>query len=492
MDRVELTRVARTIWPHVTLWLLVAMALVGFAGYELKHHREAALASGRAEAENIARVMSEHVQQVLDGTDRTLTLAKIVHEYALASAPLAALTEAMKPLHGTEAERRVNLFDRHGQFVTSTDRELDRAGVSVADRNYFRQARGGPGTALYIGEAVMGRVSRTAVIPVAKRLETPQGEFDGVVVTALDPQRLVHLFRALRVGERSTVGIAHRDGPVLAWTQAGAAHDAVPPATIGDVIQADRVIALSVVMGTELLAFASLSEVELLAAHRRFALATLGFLAVTLAAVTLPIGWLAAHAWRDVHRRRVLELRYANAQQQLRTDALTGLANRTAFDEARRRAYERLKRDGTPFALAFVDVDHFKRLNDTLGHEVGDDALKRIAETLTGGVRQSDMVGRLGGDEFAVLMPAVTAQTMHRRFDPIKADLDAMVARAGWQISFSIGVVACESAPPRARDAVNLADRMMYDAKGSGRDAIRYAVFRDGRLITEDHATAAA
>jgi diguanylate cyclase (GGDEF)-like protein len=139
-----------------------------------------------------------------------------------------------------------------------------------------------------------------------------------------------------------------------------------------------------------------------------------------------------------------------------------------------------------------VDIDHFKRLNDTLGHEVGDDALRQVAETLTSGVRQSDMVGRLGGDEFAVLMPGVTAETMHRRFDPIKSDLDAMVARQGWHISFSIGVVACESAPPRARDAVNLADRMMYDAKGAGRDAIRYAVYRDGRLTTEDHETAAA
>jgi diguanylate cyclase (GGDEF)-like protein len=469
----------------------LATALIGFASFEVDHNRRAALAEGHAEAENLARVMSEQVQQVLEGAERTLTLVKLVHEHQLASPPLATLAAAMKPIQGTEAERRINLFDRDGRFVASTDPQLNLVGVSIEDRHYFRQARAGNEAQLYIGEPVVGRVSKRWILPVAKRLQAADGGFDGIAATAIDPHRLVHLFRALRVGERSSVGIAHRDGPVIAWAQA-TTPDAKPPGTIGEVVQAERVVALSAVVGSELISFASLSEEELLVNHRRFALAMLGFVGTTLAAVTLPIWWLGRRAWQDVHRRRLLELSYASAQQQARTDPLTGLANRTGFDEARRSAYEELKRNGTPFALAFVDIDHFKRLNDSLGHEVGDDALRFVAETLIGGVRQSDVVGRLGGDEFAVLMPAVTAATMHRRFDPIKVDLDAMVARQGWRISFSIGVVAYESATPRARDAVNLADRMMYDAKGAGRDAIRYAVFRDGQLLTEDREAATA
>jgi diguanylate cyclase (GGDEF)-like protein len=183
-----------------------------------------------------------------------------------------------------------------------------------------------------------------------------------------------------------------------------------------------------------------------------------------------------------VHRRRLLELRYESAYQQARTDPLTGLANRTAFDEARRQAHARQRRSGEPFALAFIDIDYFKRLNDTLGHPVGDEALKTVAETLSGCVRQTDVVGRLGGDEFAVLMPGVTGDMMHRRFDPIKVDLDNVVARFNWPISFSIGVVACETPTPRSRDAINLADRLMYDAKSAGRGAVRYGIWRDGRL----------
>jgi diguanylate cyclase (GGDEF)-like protein len=494
MDRIEFSRVARILAPYVALWLVVAAGLVAFQVHEADRNRQAALERGRAEAQNLSMVMSQHMAQVLEATDRTLTLAKLFHERKVANLSFRELADAMKPMQGTEAERRINLFDRDGNFVGSTDPDLNGlASVSIADRRFFAAARTGSDLPLYVGEPVLGRVSKSLIIPVAKRLESPGGAFDGVVSMALDPQRLVTLFRALRVGEQSSVGIAHRDGPVLAWARAGLSDaDATAPRSIGEVVQAEHVVTLAEVKGTELLAFASLSEDEFLAEHRRFALATLAFTVTTLAAITLPIGWVGARAWGEVHRRRLLELRYASAYQQARTDALTGLANRTGFDEARREAHARLKDEGVSFALAFIDIDHFKRLNDSLGHDVGDEALRRVGETLTGGVRQSDAVGRLGGDEFAVLMPGVTGATMHRRFDPIKLDLDAMAARHGWSIGFSIGVVAYETPTPRERDAVNLADRMMYDAKGAGRDGIRYAVYRDGLLIPEQPEAAAA
>jgi diguanylate cyclase (GGDEF)-like protein len=493
MDRTEFRRVARILVPYVTLWIGLAAGLVAFQIHEVDRHRRAALEAGRAEAQNLSLVMSQHMAQVLDATDRTLTLAKLFHERKLMNLSFGELADAMKPMQGTEAERQINLFDRGGRFVVSTDADVRLQSVSIADRRYFAAAKVGSDRSLYIGEPVLGRVSNAVIIPVAKRLESPDGSFDGVVVMALDPQRFVTVFRALRVGEQSSVGIAHRDGPVLAWARAGrSGAGAKVPQSIAEIVQAEHVITLAEVHGTELIAFASLSEDELLAEHRRFALATMAFTVTTLAAITLPIVWVGARAWREVRRRRALELRYASAYQQARTDALTGLANRTGFDEARLEAHTRLKEEGVPFALAFIDIDHFKRLNDSLGHDVGDEALQRVGETLTGCVRQSDAVGRLGGDEFAVLMPGVTGATMHRRFDPIKFDLDAMATRQGWPIGFSIGVVAYETPPPRARDAVNLADRMMYDAKGAGRNGVRYAIYRDGLLVPERTEAAAA
>ncbi len=493
MNRTERSRVARILSPYVALWVLLAVGLVGVQAYEVNRNRQAVLETGRAEAHNLSQLMSEHMVHVLEATHRSLTLAKLFHERKIASATFADLADVMKPLHGVQGERRIDVFDASGRFVRSTHAETGVFSPTIADRPYFASARVGGDDSIHIGEGVFASDPRSTVIPVAKRLSRPDGSFDGVVVIALDPQRLVNVFRALRVGEQSSVGIAHRDGPVVAFASAGGSDARIPaPQSIGEAVQKEHVLKLAEVAGTELIAFASLSEDELLAEHRRYVLATLAMTATTLAAITLPIVWVGFRAWREVHRRHGLEQRYANAFHEARTDALTGLANRTGFDEAHRQAQLRLLEERTPFALAFIDVDHFKRLNDTLGHDVGDEALRQIGVTLTGCVRQTDAVGRLGGDEFAILMPGVTGATMHRRFDPIKLDLDATVKRYGWRIGFTMGVVAYETPPPRVRDAVTLADRMMYDVKGAGRNGIRYAVYRNGQLIPEQGEAAAA
>jgi diguanylate cyclase (GGDEF)-like protein len=498
MDRIEARRLAGITWPYVALWSVLTVGVAALALYVLDTSRTAAVEAGRAEAGNLARVMAENVDQVLSGIDRTLTVAKVMHEERLTSEPLKRMAQVMQPLQGTDAERRVNHFDAGGRFVASSDAELRLPGaVSIADRRYFIEARTRNDLPLYIGEPMFGRVSHAIIIPIAKRLQAADGSFDGVVVTALDPHRLVHVFRRLRVGERSSVGIAHRDGPVLAFDRvplpSGAPEVDVPaPTTIGEVVQQGQLVDIAAIAGTELVAFASIPESVLMQSHRRYMHGIVAFALVTIVALSLPIVLVGGRAYNEVHRRRQLELKYRQAEARARIDPLTGLANRTSFDEARRAAHDALRREGVPYALAFIDIDHFKRLNDALGHSIGDEALRCVAETLTSGVRHTDAVGRLGGDEFAVLMPGVTAATMHRRFDPIKIDLDAMVARRGWSIGFSVGVVAYETAPPNARDAVSLADRMMYDAKASGRDAVRYAVYREGSLRLEDDESAAA
>ena len=142
MDRIEFSRIARILAPYVALWLVVAVGLVAFQVHESNRNRQAALETGRAEAQNLAQVMSQHMAQVLDATDRTLALAKLFHERKIMTLSFGELAEAMKPMQGTEAERRINLFDRDGRFVISTDPELRRPSVSIADRPYFGAARG--------------------------------------------------------------------------------------------------------------------------------------------------------------------------------------------------------------------------------------------------------------------------------------------------------------------------------------------------------------
>src|SRR6185436_6566342 len=158
----------------------------------------------------------------------------------------------------------------------------------------------------------LGPISGKMTIPLVKRLDTPAGEFDGVLVATLDPERLVHLFRAIRVCERSVVGIIHREGRLYVWSTST---DPLPAAistigiprsattligdekrTLRDVVDAQGVVALSAVPGTDLLAFAALSEERLLADQRRYARGMIGFALLTLAALTLPIVLVARRA----------------------------------------------------------------------------------------------------------------------------------------------------------------------------------------------------
>ena len=491
----------RLLWPYLALWLAVTGALGGYVGYEITTSRDRELAAGRIEAENLARVLQEQVTRGFETFDRTLALVKIVHEKSYGAIALSTLTDALSGSVSSELERRVLRFDRDGQLKDASDREALRSGLSIADRPLFRRARERPEQRMLVGEPTLGRISGRMTIPLVLRLDTPAGEFDGVLVATLDPERLVHLFRSIRVGERSVVGIIHREGRLYVWStstdplpaEISAAGVPRSAATVigdekrmlGDVVDANGVVALSAVPGTDLLAFAALSEERLLADQRRYARSLIGFGLLTLAALTLPIVLVARRAVREVARRSHLEIGMAAERQIARTDALTEAANRRAFEDALAQCHADLNDAGRPFVLAMVDVDRFKRLNDTRGHAIGDRALQRTARTLMGSVRSSDLVARLGGDEFAVLMPGANAQTMHRPFDAMFTALTVVVAGEGWPISFSMGVIAFEGPIERAQDASALADELMYAVKASGRNGVRFAVYHDRRLHPE-------
>ena len=104
----------------------------------------------------------------------------------------------------------------------------------------------------------------------------------------------------------------------------------------------------------------------------------------------------------------------ADAQARAATDPLTGLGNRRLVEDALGRAAAQAQRTGDGFAVAMIDVDRFKRVNDTFGHEAGDALLVAIADALSGATREYDVVGRHGGDEFIVLLPGLDGTPVTR------------------------------------------------------------------------------
>lgn len=163
----------------------------------------------------------------------------------------------------------------------------------------------------------------------------------------------------------------------------------------------------------------------------------------------------------------------AEHEQASLTDSLTGLANARALAACGRRELARSERYGGPVSLAYFDLDGFKAVNDTAGHQEGDRLLAALGERLGGAVREPDTVARLGGDEFVVLMPQSDAAAGLATVKRLRAALAALGEEWGWALSWSVGLASFTRALPSFEAMVACADELMYEAKAAGRDTVR-------------------
>jgi len=156
-------------------------------------------------------------------------------------------------------------------------------------------------------------------------------------------------------------------------------------------------------------------------------------------------------------------------------DPLTGLYNARAYYGLCDSALHQAQRSGGSFAMLFVDLDHFKRINDQYGHEAGDVVLKAVAQCLRRAVRQSDIVGRIGGEEFSVLLPDTDRDGAMQLAEKLRSDIEALMPDIGTErlrITASIGVAGRQGAAQSIADVQRLADQAMYEAKRQGRNRV--------------------
>jgi diguanylate cyclase (GGDEF)-like protein len=198
---------------------------------------------------------------------------------------------------------------------------------------------------------------------------------------------------------------------------------------------------------------------------------TLAVLGISLAALlaSLIIGWR--------RRERIQELELQASQ-----DDLTGLANRRRFEEELAAAMARSRRDRSTGALLILDIDEFKRVNDSAGHPAGDRLIKEVAAALRRRTRESDTLVRLGGDEFAVILPRCSPDEARLAAEAIAGEVrDCCSGDASGPVTVSVGV-AMFGDDPRTSVAtlISEADSAMYAAKDEGRDGVR--VFNPGAI----------
>jgi len=168
----------------------------------------------------------------------------------------------------------------------------------------------------------------------------------------------------------------------------------------------------------------------------------------------------------DVVRRAHLRERYLS-----RTDALTGISNARVFEEHVVRVIAECRRHVRSFTIVYIDLDGFKRVNDTLGHSEGDRVLKTVAYLIKSTLRTSDLVARLGGDEFGIFMPDTGSEQARVPLERIAAALfDG--PRNQWSVGATFGAVTFIEPPPDFDCALRQADSLMYRGKAEGRGRI--------------------
>jgi diguanylate cyclase len=168
----------------------------------------------------------------------------------------------------------------------------------------------------------------------------------------------------------------------------------------------------------------------------------------------------------------------ARAENEARTDPLTGAANRGAFDEELARRCELAAARGESFSLVLADIDHFKKINDTYGHPVGDRVLTAFAEFLRARVRRTDLIARYGGEEFGVILPGATLRPALRKARKLIEEL----AKSDWAVdattklrfTASMGVAAWHDGDDSA-GMLERVDRALYRAKHEGRNRVEKA-----------------
>jgi diguanylate cyclase (GGDEF)-like protein len=173
----------------------------------------------------------------------------------------------------------------------------------------------------------------------------------------------------------------------------------------------------------------------------------------------LLFAYLAAHLRANLVRQ----------SQLARTDSLTGLLNRTGFMESAAGMFGTASHQRNATTIAFIDLNHFKKVNDMFGHEQGDAVLGFVAKELSRSLRRSDVVARYGGDEFAVLLPNTNSSGATVLLEKLYDQVLEGLRDSGWSVvGLSIGAIVLDRGDVNLAEALHTADTLMYRAKNSG------------------------
>ncbi|WP_229455428.1 sensor domain-containing diguanylate cyclase [Massilia sp. KIM] len=479
--------------------------LVVIAAWDAWSARRARLADTVASTSNVALALAAQGESTIRVVDTVLAgLVERIDHDGLDRIDLARLE---RHLRDTVAEVK----ELHGLFVygadgswiaTSLERRMQH---NNSDRAYFHYHRTHKDRKVHVGLPVRSRSSGVWILPVSRRLDNPDGSFAGVVLGTIRVDYFSELYERFDTGRSGTIVLLHDSG-VLIYRHPFNPLQVGNDVTKGPIMEmyrrhgpvgsammrsyfdkVERQYSYRHLDGFPLIVSTAQSKQDILAPWWQSTL-TLG--AVIVVVLVLLVGF-GSRLVRQIMIRDRLEEELTSARAALQEDnrelarmadhdGMTGIANRRRFEEALAQERSRAMRTAQPLSLVMLDVDFFKKFNDTYGHVAGDDCLRRVATAIGDSLaRPSDLAARYGGEEFVVLLPATHARGAQRVAERIReAVMAAAIPHAGNPagiVTISAGVSSMRFTPGEDADPtllVERADALLYRAKQAGRNQV--------------------
>jgi len=434
---------------------------------------------------DLAQTYEAQVVRALIQIDATLKLIR----YAYAMRPEASVLSELGA-HGLlplDLLFEVSITDAKGQIVAST---RDRMGTSVAGQDFFEMQRQTEG--FVMSEPRLDPSTGEWSVYFSRRIAVVDNGFAGVVVVATDPAYFVSSYEAATMGERGMLGVLGSNGRFSALRTGDTVSYGDTTDYSSEFSEIDDGAASAVKVSVspwdgerryttaiELFSFPAtvvvgLSEREQLAAGNPRVVQYLWSATIASGVALVFVTILGRMSWQlQQSQMRLMQQQVITTERMEHLayhDSLTGLPNRRLFLDRLEQEVKRANRSSLPLSILFMDLDGFKEVNDSLGHEAGDRLLSDVAERLTDCVREDDTVARLGGDEFTVILTGAKEREDVERVAQTIIDALAMpfhIAQQSVQISVSIGITLYPQDASSPDALLEAADQAMYKAKKS-------------------------
>lgn len=503
--------------PQRTRWLYVAAGVIiagGVLSAEvlLSHLHERTIRDAERELSNLSLVLATYTENTFRSVELLQTsLVEKIHEMDLQNVGQFNEAISSREIYEDLRDRALTLPQVEALFLTNAEgvtvastRAWPQNGFSIADRPHFRMLQENPGLHSYLAPPGRNVQTDTWNIYLSRRLETVDGHFLGIVGVALSLVQYEEFLGLISLGDLSSIALWRHDGVLMARSphvtdglgRISAAVAANFPnlrnqsggsvtRRVSAVDNRERLIAERALNGYPAEVSVTRSVDEILNLWRRQVVYTIaGLLLLTAAAMgTARVGARQLRN-RDILEQVRTDLRISEEHRRSEAkinylahhDSLTGLANRLLLRDRLDDALARTQR-GEACAIFCLDLDHFKEVNDTLGHPVGDRLLQSVTERILAEVREQDTVARLGGDEFVIIQTAlarpqdasVLAQRLVERIaTPFDLDEHRIL------IGASIGIAISPNDGQDRNHLLRHADLALYRAKAAGRCGYRF------------------